>query len=430
MTTSGETGGTGGGSGDAGSAPIVVIGAGIVGMACALNLLRDGHKVTVVDRLPPGEGTSFGNAGVFATAAVVPVPVPGVWKKVPGMLMDPHGALRLRWTQLPRMAPWLLKFLSHGRREEVIRISAALADILGDSANEHAQLARGTPAERYVRASDYFYLYKDRAAFEGDAFGWSLRKQHGARWEVLEGDAVREAEPALGTTNQCAVVLKDHGQAWEPSRLVKGLAEAFVAGGGTILQRDVTDLDIGPDRVRAVLTPEGRIDCDRLVIAAGVWSAKLAARLGSKVPLESERGYHVTVADPGVEIHRPLAYAAAKVVATPMEDGIRMAGLVEFGGLNAPPDPRRWETLLHHLRILLPGIRTDKVTTWMGHRPSLPDSLPVIGPARGLPNVLYAFGHQHVGLTGGPKTGRLIADLVAGRTPNIDMAPFSVERFG
>lgn len=413
------------------SPPIVVIGAGIVGIACALHLQRDGHRVTVIDRLPPGDGTSFGNAGVFAAAAVVPVSVPGIWTKVPGMLRDPHGALRIRWAHLPRLAPWLWRFLRHGRREEVERIAAALALILGDSVDQHRALARGTPAEPHVRPGDYWYLYRDRAAFEADGFGWGLRRRHGARWTELEGAAIRAAEPALAPDTGYVAALQDHGHAHDPATLVKGLAAAFVAGGGTILRRDVTDLEVGPDRVRAVLTPDGAVACDRLVIAAGVWSARLAARLGHPVPLESERGYHVTVADPGVTIRRPLMYAAGKVVATPMAGGIRMAGLVEFGGLDAPPDPRRWDTLLHHLKTLLPDVRIapDRVSTWMGHRPSLPDSLPVIGPAPGFANVLYAFGHQHVGLTGGPKTGRLIADLVAGRHPNQDLSPFAVTRF-
>jgi D-amino-acid dehydrogenase len=178
-----------------------------------------------------------------------------------------------------------------------------------------------------------------------------------------------------------------------------------------------------------LLTPDGPLDVDVLVIAAGAWSARLTARLGDRLPLEAERGYHVTIRNPGIAPVNPIASAKGKFVATPMEPGLRVAGLVEFGGLEAPPTEARTEALLTHARRMFPGLDTSDVTTWMGHRPSLPDSLPVIGPSRRFASVFYAFGHQHVGLTGGPRTGELIADLVGGRTPNIDLAPFSVGRF-
>jgi D-amino-acid dehydrogenase len=411
------------------SRKVTVIGAGIVGMASAVHLQRDGHDVTVVDRLPPGDGCSFGNAGIFATASMIPVSVPGLIKKIPKHLLDPLGPLSLRWSYLPGMVPWLMSFLRNGSMDRLVPIADALSTLLAASVEAHQRLAAGTAGERWIRPCPYILAYESAAAFEADRTLWEMRRERGARFDLLDGDALHEMEPALAPTYQFAVKLHDHGHAHDPAGLVKALAHDFTRQGGTIMRRDITDIEVGPDGPTRLLTAEGPIAIDVLVVAAGAWSARLTRRLGDKVPLEAERGYHVTIRNPGVAPINPIANAKGKFVATPMEPGLRIAGLVEFGGLEAPPTPARHEALLTHARRMFPGIDTSDVTTWMGHRPSLPDSLPVIGPSSDFANVFYAFGHQHVGLTGGPRTGELIADLVAGRTPNIDLAPFSVGRF-
>jgi D-amino-acid dehydrogenase len=408
---------------------VTVIGAGIVGMASAVHLQRDGHDVTVVDRVPPGDGCSFGNAGIFATASMIPVSTPGLIWDVPKYLIDPLGPLSLRWSYLPRMIPWLVSFLRNGSPARMARIADALSTLLAASVEAHQRLAAGTGAERWIRPSPYILAYKNKAAFETDRRFWEMRRERGARYDLLDSDALRQIEPALAHDFSFAVHLHDHGHALDPARLVKALADHFMRQGGTVLERDVTDIEVGPDGPTRLLTSEGPLDIDVLVIAAGAWSARLTRRLGDKVPLEAERGYHITIRNPGVAPTNPIASAKGKFVATPMEPGLRVAGLVEFGGLEAPPTAARHEALLAHVRRMFPGVDTSDVTTWMGHRPSLPDSLPVIGPSSRFPSVFYAFGHQHVGLTGGPRTGELIADLIGGRTPNIDLAPFSVSRF-
>jgi D-amino-acid dehydrogenase len=409
---------------------VTVIGAGIVGMASAVHLQRDGHDVTVVDRLPPGEGCSFGNAGIFATASMIPVSTPGLIRKVPKFLLDPLGPLSMRWSYFPRMVPWLLSFLRNGSMDRLAPIADALATLLAASVEAHQRLAADTGAEEWIRPCPYILAYESAAAFESDRILWEMRRQRGARFDLLDDQALHEMEPNLAQGFRFAVNLHDHGHALDPARLVKALAEHFSRQGGTILCRDVTDIEVGPEGPKRLLTTEGPIDIDILVIAAGAWSGRLTKRLGDTVPLEAERGYHVTIRNPGVAPTNPVANAKGKFVATPMEPGLRVAGLVEFGGLEAPPTAARHEALLTHVRRMFPGIDTSDVTTWMGHRPSLPDSLPVIGPSSAFPSVFYAFGHQHVGLTGGPRTGELIADMVSGRTPNIDMTPFSVGRFG
>ncbi len=411
------------------AAPLTVIGAGIVGIACALNLQRDGHQVTVVDRLGPGEGTSSGNAGVFASCAVVPVSVPGLLSKVPGMLIDPQGPLSLRWGYLPRALPWLLRFIRNGSRARSTRISKALALLVSDSLSEHQRLAAGTGAEEWVRPSQYLYVYRDEHAYRADRFGWELRRRHGVRMRELRDGEVHEVEPALAPEFRFAVAVEDHGFSPDPERLVKALAAHFAREGGTILRREVRDVELDEDGPRALATDAGALPVKTLVVAAGAWSGRLAARLDTPVPLEAERGYHVTLPDSGVTLRGPVMCAHGKFVATSMTPGLRLAGLMEIAGLAAPPDYRRADGLIAQARRLFPAVETSNPTRWMGHRPSLPDSLPVIGRSPRYPSVYFAFGHQHVGLTSGPRTGRWIADLVAGRKPNVDLSAFRAERF-
>jgi D-amino-acid dehydrogenase len=408
---------------------VTVVGAGIVGVACAIHLLRRGYRVTLVDREAPGEGASVGNAGVMAPCAMVPVATPDMLWKVPRMLLDPMGPLSLRWRYMPRVLPWLLANLRNATTGRVEYISNALAPLLHGSVEEHQALAEGTGAEDWLRPAPYLYVYESEDDFARESFVWNIRRRHGAKFQVLVGEAVRDLEPALGPSYRCAVVLEDHGFIRDPLRLVEALVEHFARSGGTLLRGEVKDVEIGPDRPRRLVTNNGALDLDVLVIAAGAWSGKLAARLGSTVPLETERGYHVVLTDPGRTPRYPIMSSKGKFVATPMAPGLRLAGLVEFAGLDAPPNYARARTLLEHAKRLFPDVRTERFTEWMGHRPALPDSLPVIGRSPRFATVFYAFGHQHVGMTGGPKTGRLIADMIAGRAPDIDVSPFRVDRF-
>jgi D-amino-acid dehydrogenase len=407
----------------------IVIGAGIVGVSSALHLQRQGFQVTMVDRLAPGQGTSFGNAGVLGPSSVVPVPTPGIIKKIPKLLFDPRGPLFLRWSYLPKFIPWSLSFLASSRPQKVAHISQNLAALLGDCVEQHQELSRGTKAARWVQPCSYLFLFTDRQAFESDAYIWDLRREHGARWDTLEGDQLGDLVPGLGPKYRFAVLVKDHGMITNPGAYVNDLAEHFAAQGGTIERAEVTAVDGGGDDGVRLGTTNGPLAADTLVVAAGAWSHRLAKQLGVKIPLESERGYHVELQDPSVAPKVPVMVADGKFVVTPMSEGLRLAGLAEFGGLEAPASTRPIRLLLERARELFPGLTYSAHREWMGHRPSTPDSLPVIGPAPGRPNIFFAFGHQHVGLMSGAKTGRLVADLAAGGKPNIDLAAFRAERF-
>ena len=266
--------------------------------------------------------------------------------------------------------------------------------------------------------------------FRDESFAWNLRDKHGVKYSKLRGGEIQEMDRSISPDYRFALALEGHGFTPDPLRLVQSLAQDLVKQGGKIMQREITDIEIGSDGPKSLISPDGSIEVDILVVAAGAWSGKLAERLGSPVPLESERGYHVVLTDPGIKPKYPIMSTSGKFVATPMAMGVRLAGLIEFAGLEAAHQiMKRARTLLKHAQQLFPGVQTQAFTEWMGHRPALPDSLPVIGPSPHFQNVYFAFGHQHVGLSSGPKTGRLLAELIQGHTPNIDLEPFSITRF-
>ncbi|MFZ1815039.1 MAG: FAD-binding oxidoreductase [Rhizobiaceae bacterium] len=408
---------------------VAIIGAGIVGVSAAIWLQRDGHDVTLIDKAGPGEGASFGNGGVLASCSIVPVSVPGLIWKAPGMLFSSNQPLFIKWGYLPRLVPWLVQFLRNSSDAAVQRRAAALVNIIGDSLSDHQALSAGTGAERWVVPSDYLFVYRDRTHYESDAYGWSIRKAHGFEWDLLEGDALRQYDPAYGPQIQCAARLSGHGRVSDPGSYVKALAAHVVERGGRLIKAEVSDVVIENGKACGVRAGGETLPFDTVVVSTGAWSSPLARKLGVKVPLESERGYHVELWEPSVMPRSPIMVAAGKFVATPMEGRLRLAGVVEFGGLESEASRAPIELLYRNIKAAMPGLQWKESKEWMGHRPSIADSIPVIGEVPDGPGAFLAFGHDHVGLTGGPKTGRIISQLISGQRPNIDLAPYSPSRF-
>jgi D-amino-acid dehydrogenase len=409
--------------------PVAVVGAGIVGVSTAIWLQREGHEVVLIDRGEPGDGTSSGNGGVLAACSIVPVTVPGLLRKAPRMLFDPRQPLFLKWRHVPKLALWLKQYLSYAKAEHVDRAAAALLPLVGDSLADHQALAAGTGAESYVVPCDYLYLYRDRAGFAADGFGWAVRKRHGFDWEEMEGAALRDYDPVFEPELRFAVKLGGHGRITDPGAYVKKLARHVEACGGRILRGEVTDLLRDNGKVTGLRIGRETLPCSAAVITAGVWSGALTKKLGLAIPIESERGYHVDLYQPSLMPRSPVMFAAAKFVATPMEGRLRLAGIVEFGGLDAPPSRAPFRLLLSNIRAAMPGLTWREAKEWMGHRPATTDSIPVIGPVPGVDGAWLGFGHHHIGLTAGPATGRFLAQLVSGQRPNIDLAPYAPSRF-
>jgi D-amino-acid dehydrogenase len=408
---------------------VVVIGAGAVGVCSALYLQRDGHRVILIDREGPGEGASFGNAAVIGEEAVVPVATPGIVWKVPGMLTDPLGPLAIRWSYLPHLAPWLLRFVAASRKQEVERISSALASLMKDNLAAYRPLIESAGEPDIIRRTGWLCPYETAAGLESYRPMLDLQRRRGVELQEIPAEEIRQLEPTLGGRFHRAIYYPNVGFAANNYRLVLLLAETFQREGGELRQAEVRDFDLGEEGPRAVLTADGPISCDHVVVAAGAWSKSLAAKLGSRVPLDTERGYHVHLPNPGIT-PRVAMYSTEKGFAiTPLEDGLRAAGTVELGGLKAPPNWRRAEVLHKHLKTWFPEVNDEGARRWMGFRPSMPDSLPVISRAPKHPKAVFAFGHGHCGLMMGARTGRLVADLVAGRDPDVDISPFRADRF-
>lgn len=409
----------------------MVIGAGVVGVCCAVFLQQLGRQVVLVDRLEPGDegAASFGNAGSLSWSSCVPIAMPGLLPKVPGWLLSSDGPLTVRWRHLPALAPWLWRFVRAGSAASVEKAADALSMLHSPSLDLHRELARTAGVGELIHSCHYAHVYKRAVPGRLDTLEWRLRADHGARVELLDAGALRDMEPALSLDYEQAVLIHDQGFAANPARLVRGLADHFVASGGERVLGEVRALDASGGKVDTVVVESRSLPASEIVIAAGAWSARLTRMLGIDLPLETERGYHVTVAEPGVEIENTIMETEGKFVATPMETGLRLAGTVELASVDAAPDYRRADAILARGRAMFPGLQTARVSRWMGCRPSFPDGLPVIGPAPGYSNVHLAFGHAHTGMVGAPNTGRIVAGMVCRQPLNVDTTAFRAERF-
>ena len=412
---------------------IGVIGAGMVGVTTASFLLRSGHDVVLLDPGNPGEGTSFGNAGCFNGSSVVPMSMPGVIRNVPKWLADPLGPLVVRLGYLPSLAPWLVRFIRAGTPEKVAHQARALRTLLDRGIETLAPLVRDAGAQDLVQRVGHLFVYRSLASWQKEGAAWKLRADNGITWDEFGAEELRQLDPNLSRDYVKGVLVRENGHTTNPHRLVNSLASSFQRDGGRIDRKRAVGFDIVDGRLRAIRCEGSTVGVDAAVVAAGIWSKPLAATLGDHIPLETERGYHLMIRDAEVTSRIPIADADGKFVATPMELGLRLAGTVELAGLAAPPRWERARILLRHAQRMFPALRSayseDRLSMWMGHRPSLPDSLPVIGPSRRTPDVVYAFGHGHVGMACAAKTGKTVAEVVSGELPQVDVRPFSPQRF-
>jgi glycine/D-amino acid oxidase-like deaminating enzyme len=408
---------------------IAVVGAGAVGVCCALALQKDGHEVVLLDPAGPGEAASKGNAGVIANNMCIPLATPDLFRQLPQMLLDRRAPLRIVWPYLPWLAPWLVRFFLAARPARVASATKALASILAQALPAYRTLLSDAGMAELMQEDGWLLVYEDARRFEAARRQIDDQRHHGVRIEALSGEDLRARQPALAETIECAYLYPDCAHVLDPLVLVRRLAEVFVVRGG---QREVaraTVIEPAASRSWQVRTDAGDHHADAVVIAAGIWSRPLAAALGVRVPLESERGYSVTLPRPGVGLNGPILSGDYLVGLTPMGASLRIAGTVELASREAPANYARADMLLEMGQRLLPGLDGSGAERWMGHRPSTPDSLPVIGESSACPGVYFAFGHGHLGLTLAAITGDMIADLAAGRPPQLDSKPFRPERF-
>ena len=378
-------------------------------------------------------GASFGNLGMLcAVEHALPLSSMAVLRAVPRMLLDPESPLAIRWRCLPRLAPWLLRFGANAPEATRMRNARALASLLEDTLAAYARVSEASPAAQYLRRLGSLTVYRSERRFAADARERARLRSLGCRVDELGADEIRQLEPALHPRYRHGAYFPDCGHTLDPLRLTRAIAADVRDAGGTFLETEVRGFELGPEGVRALRTGGGPVAVEGLVVAAGAWSKALARELGARVPLDTERGYHSVLCGVDGGIRRPVTNGENGFGLTQMIGGLRIGGTVELASLAAAPDYERARVFYRQGREMLPGLPPEgafEVSRWMGFRPSLPDHLPVIGASPHHRNVWFAFGHQHLGLSLGARTGELIAALVADEDPGVDLQPFRIDRF-
>lgn len=409
------------------SAEIAIVGAGVVGLAIAQRLVAEGHEVVLCDPNPPGSGASYGNAGTVADYAVMPVGTPAVLRGLPRLLFDRNSPLAIRHAALPSLMPWLARFAAQSLPGPTARNAAAIAALVAGAAESWADLAAEIGAGPLLQDRGCLYLYeaaRDFRAAEADMAG---RRALGIAVELIGPQELAALEPNLNAGFAGAAFFPQARFMSDPGRIVGLLADAAMHHAGFArfaverITRQFDGIILEGARVR--------MHARRVIIAAGAHSRALARQVGDRVPLDTERGYHVEWDMDRPRLTRPACPTARGFYLCPMTGRLRAAGTVELGGLTAPPSPHRIARLIAGARAIFPDLPETPDRSWMGFRPSMPDSRPVIGPSRAGEDVILAFGHGHIGLTLAPITGRIVADLIAGRPPEIDITPYLPARF-
>jgi D-amino-acid dehydrogenase len=408
---------------------VAVVGAGIIGAAIALELQRRGLQVTLIDKGEPGRGTSYGNMASIALDFAAGSG-PNTWRKIPRWLLDPEGPVWLRPAYALKMAPWFLRFIAAGRPSRLRDIEDAGMSLSNPALADFRAMLDMISAPDLMTDEGCLAIYETEAEFAGDRGHIDFMRRYGFDFDVLEGAAIRDLEPSLSPSIAKAVLLPDNKTIRDPYRLVVKLADAARERGATFLSGAVRTVEKNADGTSVVLLESGeRIAADFVVLAAGVHTRFLAEKLGEPIPLETERGYHTQIMQPGVSMRYSVIWPHRAFMITPTAGGIRIGGNVELAGLDAAPDFRRARVLVRHAQRAVPGLQVKDATEWMGHRPSLPDTIPIISPSSKMQGVCYATGHGHLGLTYSATTAQLIADMVTGVKSAVDMTPFRVNRY-
>ncbi|MEL6523114.1 MAG: FAD-binding oxidoreductase [Pseudomonadota bacterium] len=409
-------------------APVIILGAGIVGICTALSLLERGVPVSLIDKGEPGQETSMGNAGVVSPWSVIPQSLPGTWKSIPKLIFGHGRPLSIHPSVAMQMVPWGLRFLRHGHGEKVRSTAEEMSHLCGPSIELYTRHLSGTGHEHLITDSMYVHAFRDGSRANLKAIDYRIRSELGADLELVGRDRLAEIEPALSPDFNAAVLIKDQARMRSPGKLGKVLAKKAQAMGAVFHRTSAKHLG----RIGAgweVQCAEETFQAKRVVMCLGAWSPALLKDLGISIPMMAERGYHVEFSSPGIELNNSVMDVDAKVVASSMETGVRVAGQAEFAPVDAPPSRRRETVLLKIAKSAFPGLRTHDRRFWMGRRPSFPDSLPAIGDVDGQPGLFVNFGHSHYGLMMAPKSGELIARILSNEPPNLDLQSYSLSRF-
>ena len=406
---------------------IAIVGAGIVGISSGIYLAKRGCDVTLIDKDFHGKPASYGNASWLSSPSITPVLMPGIVKKIPKLLFSKDGPLFLRFPGFIKIIPFLLKYLTYANKNKVEHISKNLAYLLKDSVNEHKQLAEGTNATKWIEDSPFLFIYKNKNDFINDEYTWSLRKKHGFKLIEVEQEELKSLVPGLSSEYKFAIKIDNLGYISNSQNYLDDLLDGFKSLGGKLIQDEVLDISEKEDLVQ-VVGREKSVLVEDIIISSGVYSDKFAKKFGVKVPIQSERGYHLELHETDIKLKYPIMNGYLKLAITPRPTGIRFAGLVEFGSLNSNPNPKAFELLMRNAKSMFPGIKFKTKQEWSGHRPSTVDSLPVIGSSSVNKKIHFGYGHHHIGLTGGPKTGKILSQTILRDNEKLDIESFNPSR--
>jgi len=408
---------------------VTIVGAGIVGICCALSIAEKGLSVQLIDRDEPGQGASYGNAGIISPWSIVPQSMPGIWKKFPSMLLNANGPLAVKPSYLPKLIPWGLRFLKQGTPNKASQVSDAMELLNHANVELYRKHLAGTGHENLVQDSMYVHAFRDAKKTKLDDLGYTIRAAKGGDLEKIDKDELHKLEPALSEKFEAAILIKGQARAMAPGKIGTVLAQKAKDLGVKIIIATVENINSNDEGEWDTQTNIGSFHSKKLIISAGAWSVRLLEPLGIRLPLEAERGYHLEYANPGITLNNSVMDVDNMFVASSMEDGLRVAGTAEFAGLDAPPNQKRIDSLKKLAKEMLPDINEADIKSWMGIRPSMPDSLPVIDEFANYKGLFAAFGHAHYGLMMAPKTGQIISDLITDNPSNIDLSAFNAKRF-
>jgi D-amino-acid dehydrogenase len=405
-----------------------VIGAGIVGACTAIQLLNAGHPVVLIEKDAPGSGASSGNAGSIGTASIPPYGMPGLYKKIPKLLFDPLFPLVLRRENIINSLNWFRKLISASELARVNKIADARASILAHAEPAYTEMLTPLRLQNLIQKTGLIHTYQCNKSFLNSDYAISLRKDRGINLVTLSGHELRDIEPMISDSVESGIFYPDIGTCFNPGRMNALLVESFIERGGKYLKEEVKDFELVSDRCLNIITDSGKYRCEDIVLTAGVWSKEMAKKLGCDVYLEAERGYHIMVNQPISPLKTPLVSADYHVAITPMEAEIRMSTMSEFSSISASEIHQRAYGIMKQAGNVVRNLDVQPNSRWVGPRPSTPDSLPIIGRSTNYKNVIFAFGHGHLGLTLASITGKLVSELCRGVKTSVDITAFSPYR--
>jgi len=407
---------------------VCVIGAGIQGVCISLCLIKKGFKVTLIDRSDPGDkSASYGNAGHFSPYASVPINRPDILVDVPSMLLSTTGPLALKWNYVPKMIPWFIEFVKNCRKKKMMHTAKYMHQILDLALPAYDELFKDIDVSGLIENKGIIYFWTDKD-LKSRELEINIRNQLGVKQQLLTPSEIHDLEPHIKKVYHGGVLYPYARHARNPKKILLKLFDLFLKKGGHFEKQNVQTISFSPEDNPIIKTDTKFYTFEKAVIACGAFSKKLTDQVYEKIPLDTERGYHVHFKGYDHLLSRPIIFLNRGFGITPMEQGLRVVGTVEFGGLNNPPSKKRIQNLINSARYLFPELKEHE-DEWLGFRPTLPDFLPVIGPSKNYKNLFYSFGHHHLGWTLGGISGKIVAGLVDGENTNLDLDPYNSKRF-